>query len=197
MQDAFNSRDVLKDTGILQAYSELIGDLMVQGNPEGDVFEYSARFMLEYQKRQATLREKAARNYPTEAVVEEEAEDSMVLSENKPKRRRTKLTLSTRQGITPLHQKIGPSLFELTDSKPRSLVMQIYREPLDYSALESDMQPRQTKPSRQTKEVDPGYVTEPSASIDDRKLSFGPEMHAEVSGQDEEDYDEEPQVPSV
>jgi hypothetical protein len=38
---------LLKDTGLLQAYSELVGDLMSQGTPEGDVFEYSARFILE------------------------------------------------------------------------------------------------------------------------------------------------------
>jgi hypothetical protein len=166
---------LLKDTGLLQAYSELVGDLMSQGTPEGDVFEYSARFILEFSKKQAAFREKAGRNYSADSVIEEEGEDSVVLT--KPKRKRTKLTLATRQGLTPLHQKIGPSLFELTDTKPRSLVMQIHRKPIDYSALEGTRD-----------------AIERTVSIDGVKADFGPELTPVMP--EEEEYDEEPRMPN-
>jgi hypothetical protein len=68
---------------------------MGQGTPEGDVFEYSARFVLEFSKKQAAFMEKAGSSYSADSVIKEESEDSVVLS--KPRRKRTKLTLATRQ----------------------------------------------------------------------------------------------------
>lgn len=125
---------LVKDSGLLTSYEELVAELAEMDQLPEDPYEFAADFFLACEKKKQAQIRKIQASYRAEPVEEEEAEES---SGPKPAPRRiAKVTLKSRANAPPPLPKVTASTFQITQLKPRPVITSIKREEIRYGYVD-------------------------------------------------------------
>lgn len=127
------SLKVVKDSGLLNSYEELVSELAEMDALPENPYEFAAEFFLSCEKKKQAQIRKIQASYRAEPVVEEEEESTG----SKPApRRMAKLTLRSKANAPLPIPKVTASTFEITKQKPRQMVTSMKREEIKYGYVD-------------------------------------------------------------
>jgi len=153
---------LVKDSGLLTSYEELVAELAELDPLPEDPYEFAADFFLACEKKKQAQIRKIQASYRAEPVPEEEAEES---SGPKPAPRRiAKVALKSRSNAPPPLPKVTASTFQITQLKPRPVITSVKREEIRYGYVDivtkqevrvvSDTQPPAQQPIDEAEDLE-------------------------------------------